>query len=66
MATYLAMIGDVVVGAGDSMTGATLDAMQRADNMGMDLEQAGKLEVVPIFPSQRYTVGSTIDWTDHD
>ena len=64
MTRYLALIGDVVIGVGNSATEAILDARQRADAIGHDLEQAGGVRVEQVPDSQRYLLGSTIDWAD--
>ena len=61
MALYLAMVGDVVVGAGDSATGATLDAMQRAADLNHDLEQAGGMHIEQVSDDQSYVVGSVLE-----
>ena len=55
---WLAMVGDCVVGAGDSADDAMADARERDG----DVEQAGTL-VARLIPSwMRYEMGSVIDW----
>jgi len=62
MTRYLAMVGDVVVGAGDSATEAILDAETRAIALGYPLEQAGRVHTKLVGDEQPYEVGSTICW----
>jgi len=65
MTKYLAMVGDVVVGAGDSAIEAILDAETRAIALGYPLEQAGRVYTKLVGDEQPYEIGETICWTDN-
>ena len=60
MTKHLAMVDDVVVGAGDSVTEAILDAETRAAALGY--EGSAWSSWVLVGDEQPYEVGETICW----